>query len=451
MENAALTPKRILTFWYPLAASWLMMSIEGPFLAAIIARLPDPKYNLAAYGVAFSFALIVESPIIMLLSTSTALCKDSDTYYKLRRFTIILNSSITAIMLVVLMPPVFHQLAEHLIELPHNVAQLTHTGLILLLPWPAAIGFRRFYQGILIRQGLTRRVAYGTMVRLISMSTAATVLHFFKIPGAYVGAASLGIGVTCEAIGTRFMAQKALKELLHTSPLPLSPGAAKVPTEKPITYRFISRFYYPLALMNILSMGVYPMVTFFMGRSRNSLESLAVLPVVNSLLFIFRSFGLSYTEVVIAQLSENKNYYISLRNFAIFMAAAVSGGLVLVAFTPLNEIWFHQVSGLSLELAGYTYLPVRLLIFLPALTVWINFQRAILVTVNNTLPISLATFVEVGTVVGVLYVTINRLDFVGVIAAACAYVISLICSNSYLLPFHFRSIEKVNALVVKDS
>lgn len=440
MKNAELTPKKIATFWYPLAASWLMMSIEGPFLAAIIARLPEPKYNLAAYGVAFSFALIVESPIIMLLSATTALCKDSDAYYKLRRFTVVLNSAITMIMLIVLLPPVFHQVAEHLIELPHNLAQLTHTTLLLLLPWPAAIGFRRFYQGILIRRGLTRRVAYGTMVRLTFMASAAAILHFLKVPGAYVGGAALSIGVTCESIATRLMVRKTLKDFLQTSPPPLVPGET---AEKPISYRFISRFYYPLALMNILSMGVYPMVTFFMGKSRYSIESLAVLPVVNSLLFIFRSFGLSYTEVVIALLGEKKKYYIPLRNFAIYMAVAVCGGLALVAFTPLDKIWFHIVSGLSLELAAFTYLPIRLVVILPALTVWINFQRAILVTANNTAPISWATIVEVGTVTGVLYVAINRFDMIGVVAAACAYVISLACSNSFLLSFHFRAVRKI--------
>jgi Na+-driven multidrug efflux pump len=73
-----LTLKRIFVFWVPLAATWLMMSVEGPFLAAIIARLTDPKYNLAAYGVAFSFALIIEAPIIMIMSASTALVKDWD-------------------------------------------------------------------------------------------------------------------------------------------------------------------------------------------------------------------------------------------------------------------------------------------------------------------------------------------------------------------------------------
>ena len=67
-----LTHRKIFTFWLPLAGTWLMMAVEGPFLAAIIARLPNPKENLAAFGIAFAFAAIVEPPVIMLLSASTA-------------------------------------------------------------------------------------------------------------------------------------------------------------------------------------------------------------------------------------------------------------------------------------------------------------------------------------------------------------------------------------------
>ena len=54
--------KSIFLFWLPLAATWIMMSVEGPFLAAVIARLPEPRFNLAAYGVAFAFALLIEAP-----------------------------------------------------------------------------------------------------------------------------------------------------------------------------------------------------------------------------------------------------------------------------------------------------------------------------------------------------------------------------------------------------
>jgi hypothetical protein len=81
---------RILRTWWPLAASWLLMGAELPALSAVVARLPNPEINLAAYGgIVFPLALIIESPIIMLLAASTALSKDLDSYQKIRRFTMV--------------------------------------------------------------------------------------------------------------------------------------------------------------------------------------------------------------------------------------------------------------------------------------------------------------------------------------------------------------------------
>ena len=179
-----LNTKKILKFWLPLAGTWLMMSLEGPFIAAIIARLVDPKFNLAAYGVAFSFALIVEAPVIMMMTASTSLVKDYKSLKKLRLYTWILNGIITVFMLVLIIPQVFFFLTLDLIGLPENVAKLTHVGTIILLPWPGAIGFRRFYQGVLIRNHATRRVAYGTVIRLFFMASTALGLYIFtKLPG----------------------------------------------------------------------------------------------------------------------------------------------------------------------------------------------------------------------------------------------------------------------------
>ncbi|MCH7772530.1 MAG: hypothetical protein IIA49_16190, partial [Bacteroidetes bacterium] len=165
-----LTPKKIFVFWLPLGATWLMMSVEGPFLSALIARLDEPIYNLAAYGVAFAFALIIEAPVIMMMSASTALVKDSYSFNKLKTFTYFLITGITLLMLIMVIPPIFYFIAEDLIGLPKRVSYLTHIATIILLPWPAAIGYRRFYQGVLIRSNLTRRVAYGTVIRLTTMA-----------------------------------------------------------------------------------------------------------------------------------------------------------------------------------------------------------------------------------------------------------------------------------------
>ncbi len=429
-----LTYRKIFIFWGPLALTWLMMAFEQPFLIAFIARLGEAKVNLAAFGIAGSFAMIIEAPIIMLMSASTALVTGRHSYKKLRYFTDILNAGVTGVQLVMLIPPVFNFIVIRLMGVPEDVARIAHIALLIFLPWAASIGYRRFYQGILIRNNLTRRVTYGTMVRVSVIIIAGLILYNAGIEGAYVGAGAMSMAVLAEAIATRLMASATLKGLLQ-----------KEDTENGhIGLRSITKFYYPLAITSILSLGVHPFVTFFMGRSSMPVESLAVLPVVGSLVFIFRSLGLSYQEVNIALIGKQKQNYSLLRNYAIYLGIAVTVMISLIAFTPLADLWFINVSGLTEELAVLSYLPLQIMILLPALTVLLNFQRSLLVVNGTTGPISKATAVELIAIIIVLLLCVVFLDMTGVVAASVAFVTGKGLSTLYLLPWQKSVLKKWN-------
>jgi hypothetical protein len=409
-----------------------MMAFEGPFLAAIIARLPDPLYNLAAHGVAVAFAILVEAPVIMIMTASTALVTDAASFRKLRNYTYALNALITAVMLVVLIPSVFRGFFQGLIGLPNDVARLTYGALALLLPWPGAIGYRRFFQGLLIKAGLTRLVAYGTVVRLGVMTTTAIVLFgVFSVEGAYVGAAALSAGVCFEAVASRLMVRRTVRDLLETN------GGDTSPAE-PLDYRRITHFYYPLALTSIIGLAVHPMLTFFMGRARFPVESLAVFPVVHALSFVFRALGLSYQEVVIALMGKDFEHYDELRRFAMALGIATSGAMALIAFTPLADVWFQTISGLSPELASFAIIPARILAPFPALSVLLSFQRGLLVQGRYTGPITGATIIEVAGIAVAFVAFSNGLHLVGVTAAMIAFVIGRGASNAYLVPASLR-------------
>lgn len=424
IENReSLSLKKVFIFWMPLAATWLMMSVEGPFLSALIARLSEPEYNLAAYGIAFSFALIIEAPVIMMMSASTSLVKNFHSFKKLRTFTYVLNLLVTLGMVVLILPAVFYFIALNLIGLPYQVAELTHRALIILLPWPGAIGYRRFYQGVLIRNNLTKRVAYGTIVRLGSMGLTALFLYlFFNVDGVIVGASALSAGVTAEAAASRFMASSVLKRMKSETP----------DGDENLNHKEIILFYYPLALTSLITLGVQPLVTFFMGQSRMALESLAVLPVLTSFIFIFRSLGLSYQEVVIALLGENRENYDILKKFAVILSSCLVGSLLIIAFSPLADIWFNSVSGLSIELTQFSRIPLKIMSIFPMLTVLISFQRALLVNARKTSHITTATIIEFSGIIIVLFIAVKWLSFVGVIAATAAFVIGRIAANIYL-------------------
>ena len=425
MHGSTLTYRQIFLFWLPLAGTWLMMAVEGPYLAAIIARLDRPTENLAAFGVAFAFAIIIEAPVIMLMAAATALVRNRHSYLALRRFAYGLGAILTGAQLVVVLPPVFTWVAD-MVGLSPEVARLTHQGLAIMLPWPVAIGYRRFRQGLLISHNLTRRVAYGTVLRLVTMSIVALVAS--RIPslqGVHVGAAALAVGVVVEAVASRWMTREIVSKLLD--------GQLERASTTPLTLGAIASFYLPLALTSVLAMAVQPMVTFFMGQSRFALQSLAVLPVVHGLTFIFRALGLSYQEVGIALLGDRRQHYRQIRNFACGLAVAAAAGLGLIAYTPLASIWFLDISGLTPELSAFAFRPVQILALFPAGSVWMAFQRAVLVHARETTSITWASVAEVATVVTVLAVTIHSLSWVGAVAAATAILLGRIVGNLWLI------------------
>ena len=337
-----------------------------------------------------------------------------------------MNAGITTVMFIGLLPPVFNWIMLGVIGLPENVARLTHLALIIMIPWPAAIGYRRFLHGVLIRSYLTRRVAYTTVVRLTTVAaTGFSLFWFTNLNGAVVGAASLSAGVCLEAFAARFLARQVVHGLLS--------GESTAPTRQgSMSYRSIVKFYYPLALTSMIALGAHPIITFFMGQSRSAVESLAVLPVTISLAFIFISLALSYQEVVITFVGEKKEQYLILRNFARILALGVFAAMSLIAFTPASRFWLEQVSGLSPELAAFAIAPLKVLVIVPVLSVWLNFQRAMLVSARRTGYVTVATLIEVTLLVTMLLFTIRHFDFVGIIAAAAALAFGRFSANVYL-------------------
>lgn len=427
MHHPASEPLRtadVIKFWIPLSATWLMMAIEGPIVTSLIARLPDPTYNLAAYGVAVALAMLIESPIIMLLSMSVALAKDRNAVDRLSSFMWRVNALVTIGMLVVSIPVVYDVVAYGILNLPEAVAGRMYWALVCLIPWPAAIGYRRFYQGLLIRAGQTRRVAYGTVVRIVTMAGSALALAASGLPGTIVGAISLSVGVTFEAVATRMMAHGVMQQYRLQN---------REQCAAPPSYSEVMRFYVPLAMTSVIGFVVTPMLAFFMGRSPMSIESLAVLPVVDSFVFLFRSFGFSYQEVGIALLGEHRQHLRPLRRVGVGIAVVTTGVLILVTATPAVTWLYQGMYGLPPELAAFAVIPTMILVPLPALAVAYSLQRAILISARRSVAVTWSTIVEVGLIAVVMAILVSTVNPVGVIAAATAMIVGRLVANVYLV------------------
>ena len=425
MSTSRPTVPSIIVFWLPLAVTWFMMGVEGPYLTAIVARMPDTAHSLAAFGVATSLAWLIESPIIMLLSAATALVRDRASYFALRRFTNTMNIAVTAGMVVLALPPVFRFVGERLIGLPPEIARVAHDAFAILIFWPAAIGYRRFYQGILVRHRLTRRVAYGTSMRLATMSVTAAVLALTTpLRGSTVAAIALLAGVVGEAAATRWMARHVVRSIVKSE---------EVAEGTLLHFGQIARFYFPLGLTSFLSMALGPLLTFGLGRGRAPVESLAVWPVITTFVFLFRSGGVAYQEVAIALTGTDREHAAEVRRAAMWLGALASLALAFFALTPLEAVWFERVAGLTPHLAAFVAVPIAILTVLPLLDYVLSIQRARWIISHRTSVITFATTTEVVCVAATLIIAIGLFGAAGAVGAATAMIVGRLAALTFLL------------------
>ena len=137
------------------------------------------------------------------------------------------------------------------------------------------------------------------------------------------------------------------------------------------------------------------------------LDNLAAWPPVNGLIFMSRSMGIAFNEVVVS-LSGRLGARRVLGRFAFWLALGLSSFLAIVSLTPLSSVWFESVSGLSPDLVEIACLAVPLGILLPAATVYQSLHTGYLVNAHKTraVPESVALFLLV-TTAGLLFGVIS--------------------------------------------
>ncbi|MBE0635243.1 hypothetical protein IH601_04540 [Candidatus Bipolaricaulota bacterium] len=358
-STSAVTTRQITRTWWPLAASWVLMALELPAINIVITRLANPEIHLAAYGsLVFPLALVVEAPIIMLLAASTAICSDWGTYRKVRRFMHILSFGLTAIHALIAFTPLYGFIARVVLSAPEEIIGPARIGLMISLPWTWSIAYRRFNQGVLIRFGHSLSVGLGTIVRLLAdCSVLAIGYAIGTIQGTAIAAATIIAGVLFEALYVGLRVRPVLRDQL--------PEVS--PEHGPFSYGSFLKFYIPLSLTSLIFLAARPIFSAGIGRMLDPLASLAVLPVITSVTFLFRAGGVAFSEVVIAML-EKPGSYVALRNFAIGLTMAMTLGILLVTGTRLGSIWLSDITGLSDRLLPLARAGLWFAILLPGLS-----------------------------------------------------------------------------------
>lgn len=375
LTTTGYSQRRIFLFWLPLAASWLLMSAEGPVLQAVIARLGDIQTQLAAFGIVCSLEIAIESPVIMLLATSTALATNGRNYRELRRFVIWLNTLVTIVAILVAFTPLFDLIVRRIMGIPRPIADAAQPGMMIMVGWSAAIGFRRFVQGVLIRHGQTRWVGYGTMTRLFSSAGTGIVLAAStSLPGVYIASIALMAGVITEAVFVAFVARPTIRRV-QDKPASVSADA--------ISFADVLKFHTPLAATSLLTLLAQPLVGAGLARMPHPKETLAAWPVIWGILFIFRSAAFALPEAVIALVSDPLHKE-PVRRFCRIVGIVSSTAMLLLVATPLVDIYLRYLAGIPDLLAHFVTPGLLLFVPLPFINSVHSWYRGLLMSVRKT-------------------------------------------------------------------
>ncbi|MEJ5170382.1 MAG: hypothetical protein WHU10_05290 [Fimbriimonadales bacterium] len=280
-------------FW-PLAVSWLFMSLETPIAMAILSRSDRPDVGAAGFLILMAIAIWIESPVIDLLSTSTAFARSRQDFLRVRGFTIGTMVWVTAAHALVAFTPLYWLLTRSVLGLPEEVTQAVQVPLQIMLPWSALIGWRRFQQGILIRGGNTRPIVLGTSLRLATIALVGfTLFGWLRVPALEATAIALVASVAVESLFVTWVVQPVLRER-YSQPTGTSG----------VTLAGLLRFHLPLTLTTMVSLTVTPLLGSALARMPDSVRSMAAWQVAITLVGLVRIIPFALPEAVIALYSE---------------------------------------------------------------------------------------------------------------------------------------------------
>lgn len=398
------------------------MAVESPVSVAVISRLPEAKTNTAAFLIVMALALWIESPVIDLLATSNTLSRGKRSASCMLRFVKWIMAGVTAVHVLVVATPLYELVTLGLLALPREVAEAARGGLTIMIPWSALIGWRRALQGILIHEGHTRVIGFGTFLRVAVMALTALGLAVFSpLGGIEIAASSLIASVGAEALFVHIVARPVVERML----------ARDDPSGPDLTLGRIARFHFPLTGTTMVTLSAAPIMSAAISQSPEPVLGLAAWQVASTLLWLMRCTAFALPEVVIT-LARDERATAALARFCLEVGLVLSSLTLLFGLTGLDRWFFMRVLSARPEIAGAAHVGFLAASLTPLLGAVMAFYRGVLTRAHLTSARLKAILVSLGCLAVGLWIGV-RVQAPGVLAAALALTTALVAEYLTLL------------------
>jgi hypothetical protein len=244
----------------------LSMAVTDPLTTFAVAHLPDAATNLQAVGVLMPLVEFLGAPLFMLLHGANALAPSPPARRALLRFVALATLVLAVAFFALSRETSFAWLAARVLGVDPAVGASARAGLALLVISPVVMGFRRYFQGLLVAFGHSRAIFHAALARMVTVVIALGVGVRLHVPGASLAAITYLSALTVEAVWIMWAA-------LHAGVMaaPARPTPVRVESLKDA-----AAFYAPLAGTILVMCGARALLVPIVARASDGPIALAV-------------------------------------------------------------------------------------------------------------------------------------------------------------------------------
>ncbi len=411
------------TLWrefLPLSLSDVTMACGDPMVTTTLAHLPFARENIAAVGIAKSLAIFFESPIIMILHASNALASNRASRRALWRFTLLLGGGLSLLLTLLAVPFLFDAVGTSILGIPRDLANTVRQVLLLMGGWAFAIAWRRYFQGLLIYQGLSQAIAKASMLRLATLGLVMLTGFWLHVPGAILAGLALIVAVVVEAIVVTIFAVRS------GATLPPPPTE----TQLPQNLAQVWRFYLPLANSMMVVWGGRALLIGIIARAGDAAIAIASWSAAWGLVLVIANSTRMVQQIIIKYRGKTSDKL--LFSFAVMVGGICSLLLLLVASTPFGHQIVRSFIGNDNDLIAGIQPVLFVCTGIPLMVALQNATQGFLVSEGRTGRVNSATWVSTAVLLGVATLTV-RAGVKGATSAAIAMVAGMLVEIICLL------------------
>lgn len=317
--------------------SWMMMGMEGPISNVFLGQRPDQKQEAAAVLIMLSLAWWIESPIVDLLATSTALADSRKNYRMIVKFALILMFVLTVLHVLVPVTPLYDLITHQVLGVEDDVAARARPAMLGLILWSAAIAWRRFRQGILIRHGQTKSMMIGTFVRLFTLAGSGVIYSkLTRLPGATLAACTICTAVIAECAYVHW----ASGDLVHRE---FGSHVEEDDSRPSLSMKSLAAFHFPLTLTTCVNLITIPFVAGALSRMPDGVTTKAAFLLALGFSWILRAYTYGLTEAVIA-LGQKEAQRVFLAKFCFILGVVASLSSFALWLLGMDKRYFFSVN-----------------------------------------------------------------------------------------------------------